>query len=349
MGKTELIKQFSRGQNAIYFLADRRTTKDQLKELGQIMGRHFNDEVLSKNGFVEWLDVFKYLRHNVKEPLIFAVDEYPYLVETDSATGSVFQKGWDEYLKEVPVLLVLSGSSIAMMEDEALSYKAPLYGRRSGQVLVQPMDFSQSQQFFKGLGFEEFLSIYTLVGGMPAYLLEIDPNETVEANFRQRILDKKEFLYNEVEFILREELREPRVYLSILAAISLGKTRSSEIINTTGIEKSHLHKYLGVLEHLRLIQRELPITEPMPAKSKKGLYKLPDNFLRVWFQFIYPFKSSLEIGDQSEARGKFKATFPLLCCLAYEQVCQEILKKARSRYFHLRKLGAGGIKMKKLI
>lgn len=339
VGKTELIKQFSKNKNAVYFLADRRTAKDQLKELGQILGSHFGDELLAKNGFAEWLDVFVYLKRVVKEPLIFAIDEYPYLVETDASVGSVFQKGWDQYLKDVPVFLMLSGSSIAMMEDEVLSYKAPLYGRRSGQILVRPMNFYQSWQFFKRLSFEEFLSFYILIGGMPAYLLEMDINDTLEVNFRQKVLDRKEFLYSEVEFILREELREPRVYLSILAAISLGKTRASEIINTTGIEKSHLHKYLGILEHLQLIQREVPVTETNPEKSKKGLYKLSDNFFRIWFQFVYPYKSSLEIGNQFDALKKFKATFSMLCCLTYEQICQEILKNHQTQLFPFEKIG----------
>lgn len=339
VGKTELIKQFSQNKNAVYFLADKRTTKDQLKELGQIIGHHFNDELLIKNGFAEWLDVFRYLRRNVKKPLIFAVDEYPYLLEADASAGSIFQKGWDEYLKNVPVFLILSGSSMAMMEAEVLSYKAPLYGRRSGQILVEPMSFSQSRQFFRGLSFEETLAFYTLAGGMPAYLLEMDASQSLEVNFKQKVLDRREFLYNEVEFILREELREPRVYLSILAAISLGKTRASEILNATGLEKSHLHKYLGVLEHLQLVQRELSVTETNPAKSKKGLYKLSDNFFKIWFQFVYPLKSSLEIGDQSEALKKFKATFPLLTCLTYEQVCQEILRQRQPEIFPFEKVG----------
>ncbi len=339
VGKTELIKQFIKDKNAIYFLADKRTMKDQLSELGQLFGEHFKDEILAKNGFSDWLDVFIYLKKNVKKRFIFAIDEYPYLIETDKSVNSIFQKGWDQYLDGLPVLLILSGSSIAMMESEVLSYRAPLYGRRSGQILVEPLNFHQSWQFFKGKSFAEFLPYFALAGGMPAYLLELNPNDSVETNLKTKILDKKEFLHNEVEFILREELREPRTYLSILKAISFGKTRGSEIINETGLEKNVLSKYLGVLEDLKLIVRDVPVTEKDKSKSKRGVYKISDNFVRVWFQYVYPHKSNLEIGEFAEAVAKFRTGFPVLICSVYEQVCAEILQRHQKEIFSFEKVG----------
>lgn len=339
IGKTELIKQFIKSKSAIYFLADKRTTKDQLRELGLLFGEHFHDEVLAKNGFNEWLDVFIYLRKNTKKPFIFAIDEYPYLVETDRAVSSVFQKGWDQYLKDSPVMLILSGSSIAMMESEVLSYKAPLYGRRSGQIQIEPLNFRQSWQFFKEKKFEEFLSYFTLTGGMPAYLLELDGKNSVEKNLKIKILDKKEFLHGEVEFILKEELREPRTYLSILKAISWGKTKAGEIINETGLGKNILFKYLGVLEDLKLITREVPATEGSRLKSKRGLYKISDNFVKVWFQYVYPYKSNLEIGEYIEVIQKFRTGFPILLSSAYEKICQEILKENQKSIFSFEKIG----------
>ena len=66
VGKTELIKQFIKDKPAIYFLADRRTTSEQLKELGRIIGEYFKDDILIKNGFSDWLEVFSYLKKDRK-------------------------------------------------------------------------------------------------------------------------------------------------------------------------------------------------------------------------------------------------------------------------------------------
>ncbi len=100
VGKTELIKQFIKGKKAVYFLADKRSALEQMKELGRILGAFFNDSHVKEHGFTDWLEVFRYLKEKNTKNLIFAIDEYPYLVEIDKAISSVFQKGWDEFLKE---------------------------------------------------------------------------------------------------------------------------------------------------------------------------------------------------------------------------------------------------------
>ncbi len=110
VGKTELIKQFIKDKPAIYFLADKRTTAEQLRELGQIVGNYFKDEILIKNGFSDWIEAFLYLKtKTTNTPLVLAIDEYPYLTENDKSTSSLFQKGWDEYLKNTKIFLILSG------------------------------------------------------------------------------------------------------------------------------------------------------------------------------------------------------------------------------------------------
>lgn len=339
VGKTELIKQFIKDKPGIYFLADKRAVIEQLRELSRLIGSYFNDSLLIKQGFKEWLDVFIYLKEKVKKPFIFAIDEYPYLVETDKATSSVFQKGWDEYLKKSGVFLILSGSSVSMMESEALIYKAPLYGRRTGQIYLKSMAFKESQKFFPTKKFEEFLKIFTITGGMPAYLLQFDAGISLEENIKNKIFNRTEFLHNEIEFILKEELREPKNYLSILKAISWGKTKFGEIVNETGLEKNVLNKYLGILERLQLIGKEVPITEKNPQKSRKGIYKISDNFCRFWFQYVFPYKSDLEIGSFNEVWRKFKESFHLLESAVYEKIAREFLYNWQDKIFHFERVG----------
>ena len=105
-GKTELIKKFFKDKPHIYFLADKRTDLDQLKELAVKTGDYFRDSFISRNGFSDWISVFEYFKEKLKEgnkKLIFVVDEFPYLVNSNNAIPSLFQKGWDEYLKEMNV------------------------------------------------------------------------------------------------------------------------------------------------------------------------------------------------------------------------------------------------------
>ena len=339
VGKTELIKQFIKDKSSVYFMADKRSTREQLGELGRLFGKYFNDDLLIKNGFNEWLEVFQYLKKNAKKGFVFAIDEYPYLVELDNAISSLFQKGWDEYLKDSNIFLILSGSSITMMESETLLYKSPLFGRRTGQALINPLSFKQSFQFFKEKSFEDFLDIYTICGGMPAYLLQIDKNLSLNKNIIDNIFNKTSFLYNEIEFILKEEFREPKNYLSILKAISLSKTKFGEISNETGLGKNILTKYIDTLMNLKLITKEVSVTEDNLQKSKKGVYKISDNFFRFWFRYVFPYKSDLEIQRYEETLRKIEETLGQTKSLVYENVCQELLSDLRSVIFNFERIG----------
>ncbi|OJI06436.1 ATPase [bacterium CG10_46_32] len=350
VGKTELIKQFINDKPAIYFLADKRTTADQLRELGQIVGSYFKDEILIKNGFGDWLEVFSYLKtKTTAEPLILAIDEYPYLTENDKSTSSLFQKGWDEYLKNTKIFLILSGSSIAMMESETLNQSAPLFGRRTGQILVDPLNFSQSQQFFPEKSFSDFLNIYTITGGMPAYLLQFADDKDMSDEIKTKIFNKTAFLYNEVEFTLKEELRETKNYLAILRAIALGKRKLSEIVNEVGLDKATANKYLSVLINLRLVEREVPITEDKPDKSRRGLYKISDNFFVFWFQYIFPYKSYLEMDNYDYVLEKMfnglkyndnvNSGFKSITAQVYERVAVELLIALQDKIFAFERVG----------
>lgn len=339
VGKTELVKQFCKDKPAIYFLADKRNHIDQLKELGRVVGNFFNEDILTRNGFHDWIEFFKYISEKESGPLVIAIDEYPYLVETDAATSSIFQKGWDEYLKKSKVFFILLGSSISMMESETLIHKSPLFGRRTGQILINPMSFANSWKFFPRKKFEQFLKVYSITGGMPLYLLQIDGGETIKENIEKKIFAHTEFLHNEVEFMLKEELREPKNYLAILKAISWGKRKFGEIVNETGLEKNIITKYLSVLEKLRLIEKEIPVTEKNPQKSRKGLYQISDNFFRFWFQFVFPFKSDLEIGRFDYVSDQLAKKFNLLESLVYEKICQELIFDFVKNLFPIERVG----------
>lgn len=327
VGKTELVKHFIQGKHAVYFLADKRAIIDQLREVARLIGEAFHDESITRQGFDSWLDVFVYLKRNVHDRFILAVDEFPYLTEVDPAMSSIFQKGWDEYLHGTNIMFVLLGSSIAMMESQVLLEKAPLFGRRTGQQLLQPLTFAQSRKFFPNTSFRDALDIYTVTGGMPAYLMQMEEDRTLEENIKQHIFPTTEFLHNEIEFILKEELREPKHYLSILRAIALNKRKLSEIVNETGLPKPKVNVYLQTLAHLHITERELPVTEANPEKSRKGLYRLRDNFFRFWFQYVFPYKSDLEIRRYDEVLRRFQEQFQLLVSKVYEEVCREFVRE----------------------
>ncbi|MDZ7360435.1 MAG: ATP-binding protein [candidate division KSB1 bacterium] len=329
VGKTELVKQFFEDKPHLYFLADKLPEPVQLVDLAGKVGGHFRDPLLAERGFGRWEQFFAYLKtKTVGKRLTIIIDEFPYLVESNPAVPSLFQKGWDEYLKDTRVFLILLGSSISMMESQVLGQKAPLYGRRTGQLNVQPFSFRELAAMFPKKNFEERLSYWSVLGGIPLYLSRFDPKWRFFENIRRFMLSKGELLYEEVEFILREELKEPRNYFSILRAIALGKRKMAEIVNETGLPQNVLSKYLSVLRDLRIVTKEIPVTELQPEKSKQGLYSITDNFFKFWFRFIFLNKSLLEEGQTDFVLKKIRNAFPKFLSMAYEEILPEVLKHA---------------------
>ncbi|MGC8722175.1 MAG: ATP-binding protein, partial [Caldisericaceae bacterium] len=323
----------------IYFLAQKISDNDNLKMISKLVGEYFNDIILQSSGFANWQTFFVYLKEKIKEKMIITIDEFPYLAEANKGISSIFQSGWDEFLKETPVYLIICGSSIAMMEQEVLGYKAPLYGRRTGQILVKPFGFYEASEFFPQLSFDERTSFFSIVGGNPSYLNKINPEKSLEDNIRDNFLFPEDSLYGEAEFILHEELREPRNYFAILRAIAQGKTRISEIVNETGFEKGILHKYLFVLEDLQIIQKEVPVTEKNPLKSRKGIYKLQDQFFKFWFKYILPNRSRIEEGKTDMVLKSIMEDFNTTVAENYEKVAQDIVKRNEERFFPIERIG----------
>lgn len=339
VGKTELIKHFLASKTGIYYLADQRSEQEQLADIGKRIGAYFHDTVLSNVGFANWLDLFNYISTKKPKRFLLIFDEFPYLISMNQALVSLFQKGWDEYLIKTQTFLVLCGSSISMMERSVLSYKAPLYGRRSGQIMLTPMDFSQAHKFFPKMSFEEFLRLFSVVGGMPAYLSEYEENFSLEEFIKKKILDPSSYLFRELDFLIKEELREPQNYLAILSAIAQSRNRIGEIANTTGLAVNIISKYLRVLSDLQFIDREIPPTIKNPARFRKGLYVLQDQFIKFWFRYGAANKSDLELGQQSFAISAWRASFDTLVAENYQKLTVEFIRQNVERIGTFDRLG----------
>ncbi|OQA52353.1 MAG: Archaea bacterial proteins of unknown function [Euryarchaeota archaeon ADurb.Bin294] len=264
-----------------------------MKQISSELTRFFGDTHLSSVVFPDWDAIFSYIRSHQDRRVIIAWDEFPYLVKEDPSLLSVIQYHWDTWLKDSQLFLIVSGSSISMMEEMTMRYVSPLFGRRTGQYLIKPLRFTDILEHFPDL--TTTVEHYAVFGGTPAYIFKADKNKDIYENIISRILTDDSILFQDTEFILMSEVSEPRYYFSILRAIAEGNTTPSKISQMTGLERATVSKYLQVLINLHLIIREIPAGEPL--KSKKGQYFLSDNYFAFWFRYVSPFAKSIEMGD----------------------------------------------------
>jgi len=158
------------------------------------------------------------------------------------------------------------------------------------------MNFFNAKSFLPRYSIEDFVKIYGILGGTPAYLREFDDNLSIEDNLL-RYFTRSSFLYQDALFVLREELDEPRNYFALMKAIAKGKTTLGEIMNETGLDRATTGKYLSVLIDLDLIRREIPITASW--KSRKGRYYVNEPYFSFWFRYVHPNLDLIET-NQSE-------------------------------------------------
>jgi len=323
IGKTELIKQFITDKPHLYFLCDKSGTERNIHRLKRKIAEYLKEPPLETNQLEDLLSYLIKKIHNKR--LILVLDEFSYLVEKDSTVPSQFQLVVDEILKETNIFLILCGSSISMMEKGVLSAKSALYGRKTAHIKVDSLPFTSFQEFFPSNSFEKNVEFYATLGAVPFYLEKFTDRKTTFDNIKEHLFDKKGKLYEEIDFLLKEELREPDVYKNILTALAAGQNKVVEIANIAGIKVHDIDKYLKVLIRLGIIRKETPIDT---VKSKKTIYSITDNFFSFSFLFSEPFKSNLEIGETQYAEEKLQLNFPSYIGRRFESLVRdELLKK----------------------
>jgi hypothetical protein len=323
IGKTELIKQFITDKPHLYFLCDKGGIERNMHRFKRKIAEHLNEPPLETDQLEDLLSYLTKKIHNTRLVLVF--DEFSYLVEKDTTVPSLFQLVVDEILKDTNIFLILCGSNISMMEKGVLSAKSALYGRKTAHVKVDSLPFTSFHDFFPSNSLEKNIEFYATLGAVPFYLEKFTDRKTTFDNIREHLFDKKGKLYEEIDFLLKEELREPDVYKNILTALASGQTKVVEIANTAGIKVHDIDKYLKVLIRLGIIKKENPIDT---VKSKKTTYNINNNFFSFSFLFSEPYKSNLEIGETQYAEEKLQQNFPSYVGRRFESLVRdELLKK----------------------
>ncbi|WP_372837830.1 ATP-binding protein [Pyrococcus kukulkanii] len=308
VGKTRLILEAIKGTPHVYYLAT---------EGGNL--RHFKataEKVFPHIKYVK--EDWEALLHALKDKVV-VIDEFPNLIKENPRIISIFQRAIDLELQNSKTKLVLLGSSVSMIKEKVLSYKSPLYGRRTASLRLRPLSFFSLRDFFPEADTRELVEVYGLTDGIPYYIAQVKLPfwEWLDEEIKSPLT----FFRDEVDFLLKYEFSEPTKYRRILEAIAFGKTTLKEIKDFSGLKHSDITPYLRNLIKTDLVKREVPITERLT--SKKGRYYLADNFLAFWFRFIGPNLSRIEEGTFSAE--EIKESYDSYLGQVFEKVARQFL------------------------
>ena len=297
VGKTELLQQFCQGRRGVYFLAAQVREKDNLRAFRDALHEGLSDELALNVELPDWAAALSFAAERTgAERLVVVLDEFPYLCESSRGLPSQVQRFWDTRGKRSKLMLVLCGSQVSFMEKEVLAERSPLFGRRTAQRRLEPLTPQDSLSFFPRWDLHTRVLAYAILGGMPAYLGRFNDQMTLEENLLREVLRPEGYLFDEVQFLLRGELTSPATYNSILASVARGAERVGDIAADVGVDSTTANKYLSTLRAIGLVEREVPITDPNPLRSRRGRYHIADRFLAFHFRHVQPNLSLIHAG-----------------------------------------------------
>jgi AAA+ ATPase superfamily predicted ATPase len=295
VGKTELLARFLEGKRGVLFEAAEGTRLDQLRDFSRDLGVAAGNQLLLEQSVTTWQAALTAVDQLLAAgPAVVVIDEYQRVKKAAPEVGSLLNTWWRERGRRSHVCLILSGSEVSFFQRELLGVTATEYGRRTGQLQLTPFDHRAAGLFFPTWSPEDRLRAYAVCGGMPYYLEQFDAARSMSENILATVLYREGVLREEARLLLHQELPDPAGHFSILRALATGCTRLNEVVQRTGLEYGAVVRGLETLQSLFLVERQVPVTEPNPSRTRRTRYQISDSYLDFWFRFVHPYQSRIE-------------------------------------------------------
>ena len=330
VGKSYLLSHFAKlhSDNTVYFTGDKDSEKNNVQNFCEELNRVLKvGDFL--NSFTTWNDVYSFLKTTeIKDRLVLIIDEFTYLYNSNPAYDSGLQNAIDIILKSKNIFLILCGSEVSVIEEIIDDSTKPLYGRKTSELKLLPFTYKEAREFFPHYSNEEALTAYSILGGIPLYLSLFDDRLTIKENVIKNCLSTTGYLFNEIETLLRMELKETHFYKNIMLAINAGASTFNTIRDKVGEDAAKNAKYINVLINLGFIKKEVPCGEK--EKSRNTLYSISDNYFAFYFAFIFKHQNMLNGLISPEMYYEKELTKVKLNTFIghrFEQICETYLKE----------------------
>ena len=322
VGKTAIINEFVKDKDVIYFTGVESNAKQNLENFSQSI-MSYKSDLPQGSEFTSFQDALEFVFKLAQEKrIVLVIDEYPYVAKASKSLASTLQLMIDKHKDTSNLFLILCGSSMSYMEDHVLAYKAPLYGRRTAQLKVQPFEFMEACKHFPKFAAEDKAIAYGIVGGTPQYLLQLDDGLSIKENIKKIFLNPSSFLFEEPTNLLKQEVREPAIYNAIITAIATGGTKLSEISSKVGEDTSVCATYIRNLISLEIVKKETPYGE---SSGRKTIYSIEDNMFRFWYRLVTENTSVISRGADELAYKRIEPFLSDYMGAVFEEISKQYL------------------------
>ena len=322
IGKTFLVKEFSRNKPHIYFLALRESSRELIRKFSIILSGFYHDNELSKTPFTSWDAVFEYLIQHTgrnRKKLLIIIEEITNITSSDKSFLSTIWKYYNLYLRNNNIMIVLTGSYTSIMSNDILSYSSPLYGKKTEKIKLEEFEFYDVYRYFKKKEIKKIIIIYSIFGGIPYYLSLINPDDDIIEQFVNRI----NIFHTDAEFLLSKELANPERYFTILKLIANGNNTMSQITNMMDVRPYEISAYLDKLISMNIIKKEYPLYN---NKRNNGRYIMNGNYFKFYFRFIFENQEYINNSQENIIKNLINRDLDEYVSRIFKDVCIEFLK-----------------------
>jgi uncharacterized protein len=331
VGKTRLITHWlaNRDVPGFYWLATDSSPGALLRSLSHALYEQIHDQAPADPGFTyyDWDELFREMARLVSgsdRKQVIILDEFTYAIDAYPDLPFKLQAAWDHQLKDKPIMLVLSGSHVGMMEEGILAQRSPLYGRATGLLKMTPLPFKDVRALFPGYDVAACIALYSVLGGVPYYLERIDPALPVVDNIVEKVMGWSALVQDEPRILLHDYFTQPGNYLSIIGQVAKSVHSPKEIAQNLDLEPGTVGHYLHTLVNLGLIRREVPATERQPERSRKSRYGVADPYLRFYYRFLEPQLAHITRGAYQSVWQTIERHWrAFVGSHTYEELCRE--------------------------
>ncbi len=333
VGKTALLREFSADKNAIFFEAYETTGKHQLERLSKLMGV---SKEMDADSFCKEIS-----KRAAKSKQLIIIDQYPHIVKADPE----FDKKLHEYMigewKNLPIKLILCSDAFMLVDKYIKGKKAIWKSDISLDMVLEPMGFYDSCEFFGDASPKEAAFLYGITGGIPynlaraAALLGIEGFEEYgikpvgEKNKVKDIavslfLDKNKSFGLNPEEIMATELRELAYYNYMLTTLAKGLNRVNQISAEVEKPKDVVVPYLNSLMAIGVCTKDTAITEI--TNRKKTRYSIVNTSTLFWYKMVVPNYDAFIAGDVNSLLKAVDAGMDEYMKDVFTKICAEYLR-----------------------
>lgn len=323
IGKSTLINEFLKDKPNIFFQAKKDSMYGNLRSFSYEIDKLLD---LPKSFvFSNMEEAFDSLIEYAKgKRFVIAIDEYPYIVNQDASFPSILQEAIDRAPENL--FFLISGSDVGMLKNELEDHNSPLYKRRTFEMNVTKLKYSESLEYLKNVDNETKIKYLSFTSTYPYYLSAMDFDIPFEENIKRLFFNEYGTFFTLPDQLLSNSLNTQDVYNAILYAVSKRKRSNKEIAEYIHEDEAKVSKYIKTLLQSELLDKR----ETYNGNKKTVYYEIGDPMLRFWYMFIFNNMEKIRMNGEF-VYNNLQEDIKQFICYGFEEVSRLYMDELNSK------------------